>query len=60
MLQQVHRYDESLAHIDNALAILGRKVGAQHPDVASQLSNRGDTLNGLGRYPEARQSFERA
>src|SRR4029079_1923452 len=51
---------EALTHVDRAVTLLENGLGAGHPDLAAQLSNRGDILDALGRHREARQSFERA
>ena len=37
-----------------------RGAWASHPDLATQLSNRGEALNALGQHKAARESFERA
>jgi hypothetical protein len=50
----------ALTYIDRAVTLLENGLGAAHPDLATQLSNRGEILNALGRYGEARKSFERA
>ena len=60
VLQDLGRHQEALAHVDRAIEILSHGLGAEHPEVAVQVSNRGEILNALGRYRDARQSFERA
>ncbi len=35
-------------------------MGAGHPELATQLSNRGEILNALGRFRDGRASFEKA
>ena len=45
---------EALAHVDRSIALLENGLGAGHPDLATQLSNRGEILDALGRHREAR------
>ena len=52
---QVGRNEDALAHIDASSRILEEGLGADHPDLAMQLSNGGEILNALNRYPEARR-----
>ena len=54
------RNQEALEHVDRSIEILETGLGAAHPELATQLSNRGEILNALGRYREARGSFEKA
>ena len=60
VLQEAGRNEQALAHVDRALAILKSRLGSEHPTIANALSNRGEILNGLKRYQEARQSFRQA
>ena len=53
------RYEEALVHIERAITIVERGLGAAHPDLAIQLNNHGEILNALHRYAEARKVFER-
>src|SRR4029077_5648536 len=59
-LAELGRNQEGLAHIDRAIAILENGLGAGHRDRATQLSTGGEVFNALGRYRDARQSFEKA
>jgi serine/threonine-protein kinase len=59
-LQDMSRDQEALAHVDRSIEILTEGLGAGHPELATQLSNRGEILNALGRYRDARGSFESA
>src|SRR5262249_4303520 len=46
--------------IERSLTLLEHGLGAAHPDLAMQMNNRGDILNALARYRDARETFERA
>jgi tetratricopeptide (TPR) repeat protein len=59
-LSGLGRFDEALAHIDNAVAVAQRGLGAGHPDLALHLYNRGEILRSLDRPTEARSAFESA
>src|SRR5204863_5063347 len=59
-LQGLGRNDEALAHVNRSIEIIEGGLGAAHPDVATSLNTRGDVLNSLGRYQEARQAFQQA
>ena len=48
------RNQEALEHVDRSIAILENGLGAGHPELATQLNNRGEILNALGRSREAR------
>jgi serine/threonine-protein kinase len=52
--------EEALSHLDRAIALLRKGLGSEHPEIAPLISNRGEVLNALGRYEEARRSFEMA
>ena len=47
-------------HADRAIEIFGRSLVPIIQISLCQLNNRGEILNGLGRYQEARESFEKA
>jgi tRNA A-37 threonylcarbamoyl transferase component Bud32/tetratricopeptide (TPR) repeat protein len=57
-LLELGREQEALTHVDRSLDILSRGVGVGHPEYATQLNNRGEILNALGRYRDARGAFE--
>jgi tetratricopeptide (TPR) repeat protein len=59
-LADAGRNQEALVHSDRAITLVENGLGAGHPDVAIVHSNRGEILNALGRFGEARQAFERA
>jgi tetratricopeptide (TPR) repeat protein len=59
-LTELKRYDEALSHIDKSIAILRQGLGAGHPELANQQSNKGEILRLLGRHRDARASFEEA
>ena len=59
-LHQLGRDDEALVHLDRSIRLLEKGLGAGHAELADQLSNRGEILNAVGRFGDARRSFERA
>jgi tetratricopeptide (TPR) repeat protein len=59
-LQAAGRYEEAVATDATARDAFVRVVGAEHPVVAMASSNRGESLDYLGRYSEARADFARA
>ena len=59
-LAEAGRPAEALGYNQRAVDILGKALGAGHPEVAMHLSNRGEILNALGRYDEARALFTSA
>ncbi len=54
------RLDDALAAYDETLALVERRRGVDHPDVASVLGNRADTLQILTRHDESLASLQRA
>ena len=60
VLTALGRNQEALEHVDRSIEILENGLGAGHPDLATQLNNRGEILNALGRSRDARASFEKA
>src|SRR5207344_2596173 len=59
-LSQAGRPAEGLGYNQRGVEILRKALGAGHPEVEMQLSNRGEILNALGRYEEARALFNAA
>jgi eukaryotic-like serine/threonine-protein kinase len=59
-LSDMGRYEEALGYLDGAITDLGRELGAEHPVVATFVSNKGETLDRLGRHGEARAAYQRA
>ena len=59
-LSEAGRPAEALALNQRAIDILRKALGAGHPEVAMHISNRGEILNALGRYEEARALFNSA
>jgi tetratricopeptide (TPR) repeat protein len=60
-LSAAGRPAEGLGYNTRAGAILRRALGPGHPEVVMQaMSNRGEILNALGRYAEARELFTAA
>ena len=51
---------EGLGYNERAVAILRKALGPGHPEVVMHMSNRGEILNALGRYREARELFTTA
>jgi tetratricopeptide (TPR) repeat protein len=54
------QYEEARAECAAAVAALTALVGADHPMVGITLDNEGEALNGLGRFAEARDVFQRS
>jgi tetratricopeptide (TPR) repeat protein len=59
-LQSAGRYEEAVATNAEARDRFASLVGPEHPAVAATSSNRGESLDYLGRYAEARVDFARA
>jgi eukaryotic-like serine/threonine-protein kinase len=59
-LQGLGHNEEALTHDDRAIALLSAALGEGHPDLAMPFNERGEILNALRRYPQARESFDRA
>jgi tetratricopeptide (TPR) repeat protein len=59
-LSDMGRFQEALDDLDRAIRDLGQELGAEHPLVATFISNKGETLDRLGRHGEARVAYQRA
>jgi len=59
-LRSEKKYDEAIAVWRRILAILEKSLGANHPDVATSLSNLAFLLNTQGRYAAAEPLYRRS
>ncbi len=53
-------YEEARRHLERAVLIREKALGAEHPHVATSLHSLGAVLFGQGEYEEARRHLERA
>src|SRR5262249_42703283 len=54
------RYEQALAHHQQALTLLAEALGADHPQLGHTLGNAGADLDSLGRYQESLSLHQRA
>jgi len=59
-LSDMGRFQEALDNLTRAIKDLGQERGAEHPIVATFISNQGETLGRLGRHGESRLAYQRA
>jgi CHAT domain-containing protein/Tfp pilus assembly protein PilF len=60
MLKDLGNLDEARDHLERALAIYRKALGADHPELARALGDLGALLQGQGKLNEARPLFEQA
>ncbi len=59
-LSDTGRFQEALDDFERAIKDLGEELGGEHPLVATFISNKGETLDRIGRRAEARVAYQRA
>jgi serine/threonine-protein kinase len=60
VLYKVGKFEEARARFQQALVLMEKALGPEHPFVASMYNNIGVALAELGRFEEARSNYERA
>ncbi|MEM7531031.1 MAG: tetratricopeptide repeat protein [Chloroflexota bacterium] len=59
-LQMIGVYEEAKAYYEQALAILQKVLGKNHPDTATTLNNLGLLLSNVGEYEDSKAYHEQA
>ena len=54
------KYEEALAMYEKALSISLKKLGDDHPDVATTYNNMANSIQDQGKYDEALAMYEKA
>jgi tetratricopeptide (TPR) repeat protein len=60
VLYKVGKFEQARTRFQQALILMEKALGPEHPFVAAMYNNIGITLSELGRYEEARTHYERA
>jgi serine/threonine protein kinase/tetratricopeptide (TPR) repeat protein len=60
VLEEMDRYQDALVYFERSEKLIAKLLGPDHPLVADALFDRGETLNALQLYDQARAPIERA